>query len=165
MHARLPIFNESVTVSIQFSSVAQSCLFATPWTVARKVSLSIANSWSLLKLMSTESVMPSNHLILSCPGLLLPSIFPSIRVFSKESVLLMWPKHWSFSIRHRPFHWDISTVFQDASSSPPPLFVFSLTLFFKSVASPLLISRGCKIAFDHILREKVGTPRLTGSSY
>ena len=97
MHARLPIFNESVTVSIQFSSVAQSCLFATPWTVARKVSLSIANSWSLLKLMSTESVMPSNHLILSCSGLLLPSIFPSIRVFSKESVLhISWPRYWSF---------------------------------------------------------------------
>ena len=58
----------------------------------------ITNSWSLLKLMSTESVMPSNHLILCCPLLLLPSIFPSIRVFSNESVLhIRWPKHWSFS--------------------------------------------------------------------
>ena len=128
-------------------------LSVTPWTAACQASLSFSISRTLLKLMSTELVMPSNHLILCHPLFLLPSIFPSIRVFSKESVLLMWPKHWSFSIRHRPFHWDISTVFQDASSSPPPLFVFSLTLFFKSVASPLLISRGCKIAFDHILRE------------
>ena len=87
-----------MTVSFQFSSVAQSCLFATPWTVARRASLSIANSWSLLKLMSIESVMPFNHLILCCPGLLLPSIFPSIRVFSKESVIhIRWPKYWSFS--------------------------------------------------------------------
>ena len=79
------------------SSVAQSCLFVTPWTAACQASLSIANSWSLLKLMSIESVMPSNHLIL-CRPLLLPSIFPSIRVFSNESVLhIRWPKYWSFS--------------------------------------------------------------------
>ena len=70
----------------------------TPWTAARQASLSITNSWSLLKLMSIESVMPSNHLILCCPLLLLPSIFPSIRVFSNESVLhIRWPKYWSFS--------------------------------------------------------------------
>ena len=62
-------------------SLSGAWLFATPWTVARQASLSIANSWSLLKLMSTELVMPSNHLILYCPLLLLPSIFPSIRVF------------------------------------------------------------------------------------
>ena len=73
-------------------------LFATPWTAARQASLSIANSWSLLKLMSIESVMPSNHLILCCPLLPLPSLFPSIRVFSSESVLhIRWPKYWSFS--------------------------------------------------------------------
>ena len=72
-------------------------LFATPWTAACQASLSITNSWSLLKLMSIESVMPSNHLILYCP-LLLPSIFPIIRVFSSESVLhIRWPKYWSFS--------------------------------------------------------------------
>ena len=70
-----------------------------PWTAARQASLSITNSWSLLKLMSIESVMPFNHLILCRPLLLLPSIFPSIRVFSNESVLrIRWPKFWSFSI-------------------------------------------------------------------
>ena len=73
-------------------------LFAIPWTAACKASLSITNSWSLLKLMSIKSVMPSNHLILCHPFLLLPSIFTSIRVFSNESVLhTRWPKYWSFS--------------------------------------------------------------------
>ena len=86
---------------VQFSSV-QSLnhvwLFATPWTVACQASLSITNSWSLPKLMSIESVMPSNHLILCHPLLLLPLIFPSIRVFSSESALhIRWPKYWSFS--------------------------------------------------------------------
>ena len=86
-------------VSVQFSSVAQSHpqLFGTPWTAARQASLSITNSQSLLKLTPIESVMPSNHLILCRPLLLLPSIFPSIRVFSNESVLcIRWPKYWSF---------------------------------------------------------------------
>ena len=73
-------------------------LFATPWNAARQDSLSVTNSWSLLKLMSIKSVMPSNHLLLCCPLLLLPSIFPSIKVFSNESVLcIRWPKYWSFS--------------------------------------------------------------------
>ena len=73
-------------------------LFATPWTAAHQASLSINNFQSLLKLMPIESVRPSNHLIFCCPFLLLPSIFPSIRVFSYESVLLIrWPKYWSFS--------------------------------------------------------------------
>ena len=73
-------------------------LFATPWTAACQVSLSITNSWSLPKLMSTESVISSNHLILCHPLLLLPSIFPSIRVFSNESAFwIRWPKYWSFS--------------------------------------------------------------------
>ena len=86
---------------ILFSSVAQSC--PTPWTAARQASLSITNSESLLKLMSIESVMPSNHLILCCPLLLLPSIFLSIRVFSSESVLgIRWPKYWSFSFSISP---------------------------------------------------------------
>ena len=76
---------------------------ATPWTAACQASLSITNSQSLLKLMSIESVMPSNHLILCCPLLLLPSIFPSIRVFSNESALcIRWPKYWSFSFSIRP---------------------------------------------------------------
>ena len=78
-------------------------LFATPWIGARQASLSITNSWSLLKLMSIESVMPSNHLILCRPLLLLPSIFPSIWVFSNESALrIKWPKYWSFSFNISP---------------------------------------------------------------
>ena len=78
-------------------------LFVTPWTAARQASLSITNSWSLFKLMSIESVMPSNHLILCCLLLLPSSIFPSIRVFSNESVLhIRWPKYWSFSFSISP---------------------------------------------------------------
>ena len=84
-------------------SLSRVWLFATPWTAACQASLSITNSWSLLKLFSIELVMPSNHLILGCP-LLLPSIFPSIRVFSSESVLcIRWPKYWSFSFSISPF--------------------------------------------------------------
>ena len=80
-----------------------SRLFATAWTIARQASLSITNSRSLLKLMSIELVMPSSHLILCRPLLLLPSIFPSIRVFSNESALLTrWPKYWSFSLSISP---------------------------------------------------------------
>ena len=75
----------------------------TSWTIARQTSLSITNSQSLLKLMSIESVMPSNHLILCCPLLLLPPVFPSIRVFYNESVLcISWPKYWSFSFSIGP---------------------------------------------------------------
>ena len=88
-------------VSYQFSSVqslSRVRLFATPWIAARQASLSITNSRSSPKLMSIESVMPSSHLILCCPLLLLPPIPPSIRVFSSESALCMrWPKDWSFS--------------------------------------------------------------------
>ena len=90
----------------QFSSVqslSRVRLFATPWTAARQASLSITNSRSPPKLMSIESVMPSNHLILFCPLLLSPSIFPSIRVFPNESVLhIRWPKYWSFSFSISP---------------------------------------------------------------
>ena len=75
----------------------------TPWTAAHQASLSITNSQSLLKLMPVESVMPSNHLILCCPLFLPPSVFPSIRGFSNESVLhIRWPKYWSFSFRISP---------------------------------------------------------------
>ena len=85
----------------QFSSVTQLCL--TPWIAAHQVSVSITDSWSLLKLMSIKVVMPSNHLILCRPLLLLPSIFPSIRVFASESVLrIRWPKYWSFSFIINP---------------------------------------------------------------
>ena len=86
---------ESVSVSVQ--SLSRVWLLVTPWTAARQASLSITNSWSLPKLMSIESVMPSNHLIL-CRPLLLPSIFPNIRVFSNQSApRIRWPKYWSFS--------------------------------------------------------------------
>ena len=80
-------------------------LFVTPWTAAHHPSLSITNSGSLLKLMSIKSVMPSNHLIVCHPLLLLPSIFPRIRVFSNESLLLIkWPKYWSFRFSVSPSH-------------------------------------------------------------
>ena len=88
--------------SLQFSPSVMSDS-ATPWTAACQASLSIANSWSLLKLMSIESVMPSNHLILCRPLFLLPSIFPNIRVFSNESALrIRWSKYWSFSFSISP---------------------------------------------------------------
>ena len=92
---------------IQWVSSVQllSCvrLFATPWTAPGLASLSITNSWSLLELMPIESVMPSNHLIPCFPLLLLPSIFPNIRVFSNDSVLhIRWPKYWSFSFNISP---------------------------------------------------------------
>ena len=94
-----------VMISVQFSSVTQSCqtLEVTPRTAAGQASLSITNSWSLLKVMSIESVISSNHLIVCCPLFLLPSIFPNIRVFSIESVLhIRWPKYWSFSFSISP---------------------------------------------------------------
>ena len=83
---------------VQFSSVALSFLtLCNPMDCSVPDLTSFTNPWSLLKLMSIESVMPSNHLILCCPLLLLPSIFPNIRVFSNESILIRWPKYWSFS--------------------------------------------------------------------
>ena len=91
------LYLHSVSQSVRSLSHVQ--LFVTPCTAACQSSLSITNSQSLLKLMSIESVMPSDHLILFCPLLLLPSIFPSIRVFSNESALhIRWPRYWSFSI-------------------------------------------------------------------
>ena len=83
-------------------SLSHVRLFATPWTAAHQVSLSITNSQSLLKLMSIKLVMPSNHLILCRPLLLLPSTFPSVRVFSNESFHIRWPKYWSFSFSISP---------------------------------------------------------------
>ena len=91
--------------SVQFLSHVR--LFTTPWTAAHQASLSITTSWSLLKLMSIESVMPSSHLTLCHPLLLLPSIFPSIRVFSNELALrIRWPKYWSFSFNVSPSNED-----------------------------------------------------------
>ena len=96
----------NLSKNIQFSSVQSLSLvwlFETAWIAARQASLSTTNSWSLPKLLSVESVMPSSHLILCCPLLLLPPILPSIRVFSNESTLRMrWPKYWSFSFNVSP---------------------------------------------------------------
>ena len=96
----------SMSCSFDLSSVQSPShirLFVTPWTAAHQASLSITNSQSLLNLVSIKSVMPSNHLMLCYPFLLLPSIFPSSRVFSNESVLpIRWPKYWSFSFSISP---------------------------------------------------------------
>ena len=106
-HLQTATYHFTVSISlVQFSSVqplSHVWLFATPWTAARQDSLSITNSWSLLKLMSIESVMPSNHLILCCPLLFLPSVFPRIRVFSSESLFrIRCPEYWRFRFSISP---------------------------------------------------------------
>ena len=108
LESRLPgEISTTSDMQIQFSSVqslSRVQLFVTPWIAARQASLSITNSRSSLKLTSIESVMPSSHLILCCPLLLLPPIPPSTRVFSNESTLHMrWPKYWSFSFSILPW--------------------------------------------------------------
>ena len=103
--AYLKLVETTKVVNQSVQSLSCVWLFATPQTAAHQASLSITNSWSLLKLMSIDSVMPSNHLILCCLLLLVPSIFPSIRVFSNESALrIRWPKYWSFSFSITPFN-------------------------------------------------------------
>ena len=101
-HALPRVTSSCIIISASFTSVqllSRVRLFATPWTAAHQDSSSFTNSQSLLKLVPIESVMSSNHLIPCRPLLLLPSVFPSIRVFSKESVLcITWPKYWSFSL-------------------------------------------------------------------
>ena len=88
-----------VTIFVLVQSLSWVQLFSNPWTAAREASLSITNSWNLLKLKSIQSVMSSNHLIICCPFLLLPPIFPSIRVFSNESGLhITWPEFWTITI-------------------------------------------------------------------
>ena len=132
------------TVLSSVQSLRHVRLFVTPWTTACQASLSFTNSWSLLKLMSIESVMPSNHLILCHPLLLPPSILPSIRVFSSELVLhIRWPKYWNFSFRTSPSNeysglmsfridwFDLSAVQGPLKSSPTPQF--------KSINSSVLI--------------------------
>ena len=90
---------------IVVQSLSHVRIFAAPWTTACQASLSFNISWSLLKLISIEFIMPSNHLVLCCLPLLLSSVFPSIRVFSNEPVLhIRWPKYWSFSFCIRPFN-------------------------------------------------------------
>ena len=108
LHCRQILYQLSHSSVQWFSRVR---LFATQWTAARQASLSVTNSWSLLKLMSIKLVMPSNQLILCHSLLLLPSIFPSIRVFSNESVLhIRWPKYWSFKFS-MSFQWIFRTDF------------------------------------------------------
>ena len=107
LHLLYPLLCQWTFRLLPFVVVIQSLsgvwLFATPWTAAHQASLCFTISWSLLKLMSIESVMPSNHFILCCPLLLPPSIFHSIRVFSNESVLcIRCPKYWSFSFNTSP---------------------------------------------------------------
>ena len=146
--------------SVQFShSVVSNS--ATPWTAACQASLSITNSQSLLKLMSIESVMPSNHLVLY-RLLLLTSIFPSIRVFSNESVLLIkWPKYWSFSFQHQSFQCIFRTDFlQDGlvgspcsprdsqESSPTPQFKIINSSAFSFLYGPTLTSL-CDYSKNH----------------
>ena len=144
-------------------SLSRVRLFVTPWTTAHQASLSITNSWSLLKLMSIESVMPSNHLILCRPLLVPPSIFPSIRVFSNGSVLhIRWPKDWSFSFSISPsnkysglisFRMDwldllavqgtVKSLFQHRSSKPS---VLRHSAFFMVQLSHLYMTPGKTIA-------------------
>ena len=134
----------------QFSSLGCVQLFATPWTAAHQTSLSITNSRSLPKLMSIESVMPSNHLILCHPLLFLPSIFPSIRVFSNESAFrIRWPKYWSFSFsispsnEHRLVGPPCSPGFSQESSPTPQ---FKSSAFFIVQLSPPYMTTGKTIA-------------------
>ena len=97
------MFSQHSTASVIVQSLSCVRLFVTPWTVARQASPSFTVSWSLLKLMSLESVMPSNHVIFYISHLPLPSIFPSIRIFSNKSVLrIRWPNYWSFSFSISP---------------------------------------------------------------
>ena len=140
--------------SVQFSSVAQSCpTLWNPMDCSSQASPSTANSWSLLKLISTESVMPSNYLILCRPLLLPPSIIPSIRVFSNESVLhIRWPKYWSFSFNISPsnkhsglisfsMYWlDLLAGQGTLKSSPTQLFKSITSLALSFLYSPTLTS-------------------------
>ena len=118
-------------------SLSRVRLLVTPWTAACQASLSITNSQSLLELMSIELVMPSNHLILCHPLLLPPSIFPTIRVFSNESVLhIRWPKYWTFSFSIRPSNEYSGLV--GSPCSPRDSQESSPTLQFKSINSSAL---------------------------
>ena len=135
-----------VTASVQFCSVqslSHVWLFMTPWTAVCQASLSITKSRSLLKLTSIESVMPSSHLICCRPLFLLPSIFPSIRVFSNELALhIRWPKYWSFCFSISPFseYSGLISVRMDWESSPTPQFKSINSLVLSFLYSPPLTS-------------------------
>ena len=141
---RTPVLIQSWSVSQSVQSLSHVRLFVTPWTAAYQASLSITNPHSLLKLMSIESMMPSNHLILCHPLLLPPSIFPSIRVFSNESALhIRWLKYWSFSFSISPSNeYSGLTYFRmdwlDLLGSPRDSPEFSPTPQFKSINSSAL---------------------------
>ena len=152
LHLEMKLYHDFQFSSVQSLSRVQ--LFVTPWTAACQASLSIANSRSLPKLMSIESVVPSNHLILCCPLLLPPSIFPSIRVFSNESALrIRWPKILEFQLQHQSFQWTPRTDFlQDGlvgslcsprdsqESSPTPQFKSINSSTLSLLYSPILTS-------------------------
>ena len=134
-------------------SLSRVQLLVTPWTAACQASLFITNSWSLLKLMPTELVMPSNHLILCDPLLLLSSVFPSIRVFSNESALhIRWPKYWSLSFNISPSNeysgliffrmdWlDLHSLRDSPESSPAPQFKSFSPLVLSLLYGPRLTS-------------------------
>ena len=137
-------FTLQCLILIQFSSVqllSRVRLFATPWTAACQASLSITNSWSTPKPMSIVSVMPSNHIIYCYPFLLLPSIFPSIRVSSNKSVLcLRWPKYWSFSFSMDWLDWSPCSSKDSQESSSAPRFKSINFLVLSSLYSPTLTS-------------------------
>ena len=148
----LQFVGRMLSCSIQFSHNHVQ-LFANPWTAAHQTSLSITNSWSLLKLMFMKSVMPSNHLILYCPLLLLSSIFPTFRVFSNESVLrIRWPQYGSFSFSISPsreysglislrIDWfDFLAVRETQESSPTPQFKSINSSALSFLHSPTLTS-------------------------
>ena len=144
-----PYINSTIS-SVQSLSHVQ--LFATPWTASRQASMSITNSWSLLKLMPIESVMPSNPVILCHPLLLPPSIFPSTRVFSNESVLcIRRPKYWSFSFNISPSNeysglisfrlvWSLCSSRDSQESSLTPQFKSINSLALSFLYSPILTS-------------------------
>ena len=150
----LEIIKVWFVVAVQ--SFSRFWLFVTPWTVASQVSLSFTVSWSLLKLMSIESVMVFNHLIVCCPLLLLPSVFPSIRVFSNKSALhIRWTKYWSFRFNISPskeysglisFRMDwldllaIHGTLKSPNSSPAPQFRSINSLVLSFLYSPALTS-------------------------
>ena len=152
------VLTKSLWSIIQYQSVqslSRVRLFATPWTAARQASLSITNSRSPPKPMSIKSVIPSTHLILCRPLLLLPSIFPSIKVFANESVLhIRWPKYWSFSLNISPsnehsglisFRMDCLDLLavQGTSESSPTPFTFIKRLFSSSFSAIRVVSSAC----------------------